>query len=203
MPVADELSISRWLNALHDGQADAFQALWERYFEGLVAVADKHMRTAPTVLTDGEDVAASVFESIWSGVRAGRFKKVKDLDDIWWLLVTMTHRKCIDHIRRDEAEKRGGGRPPLSIERDPEKLYNLLVSQQPDPQYVVSMNEQYQRALAILDDSKQRRIAVLRVEGHTIAEIATDLRVAEATVIRKLKIVRQFWGNELRDDSRS
>ena len=199
--MTSEFPISIWLNGLWEGEADAIQVLWSKFFEQLVALSERHIRAATAGIVDGEDVAASVFHSIWNGAKAGRFQDVKNLDEVWWLLVAMAKRKCIDHARRESAAKRGGAGQKVSLDQNPEILYNSLVSQQPDPQYVAAFGEEYARLLGLLDDVKQREIAVLRVEGHTVPEIAEKLKIAPVTVHRKLKIIRQIWSQELSHDS--
>ncbi len=190
-------SISLWLQQLRKGDSDAIQALWKRYFSQLVKVAEAQLRKLPAMTSDGEDVAASVFESIWNGAKAGRFENVATLDDVWWCLMVMARNKCIDHHRREHAEKRGGNIRPLSLEGDPGEIFQQLVSAEPDPAYVVAFNEQYFRLLDLLADTQQRNVAVLRVEGHTVEEIAEQLGVSPATVNRKLRVVRRAWKIEV------
>jgi len=64
-------SISGWLSQLHAGDAAAIQLLWDKFYKRLVAVADRFLTGLPPIQDDGEDVAASVFQSFWRGGQGG------------------------------------------------------------------------------------------------------------------------------------
>lgn len=105
------LSVSDWVCSLKDGDAEAAQQLWNRYFEKLVAQAGQRVRShnCPEGTIVPEDVAASVFESLWKGANAGRFEKVTDRRELWRLLQAMTRRKVVSHIRYSTAQQRFPG----------------------------------------------------------------------------------------------
>ena len=60
--------------------------------------------------TSEEDIAASVFESLWQRANENRFtdNELASTNDLWKLLSTMVRYKAIDHIRNEKREKRGG-----------------------------------------------------------------------------------------------
>src|SRR5712671_4818591 len=99
-------SISEWLGRLKGGEVAAAQNLWTRYFEQLVRVAKQRLGASPRGIGDEEDVALSVFGSIFRGAAEGRFDHISTRDELWWLLLTITKRKTVDHIRRESAQKR-------------------------------------------------------------------------------------------------
>src|SRR5689334_11320901 len=115
-------SISEWIGRLKAGDSDAAQNLWDRYAQALVNVARKKLGDAPRRVADEEDVAQSVFSSICRGAAAGRFTDVRSRDELWWLLLSITTQKVVDHVRRELAQKRGGGQAkmewPLSEDRE-------------------------------------------------------------------------------------
>jgi RNA polymerase sigma factor (sigma-70 family) len=193
----EDSSISHWLRELEQGDAAAMQHLWEAFFDRLVQVADEQLKIASTNLVEGEDIAASVFESLWRGALQGRFNRVTNVDELVWLLLAMTKRKCIDQARRSQAQRRGGKQSPRSLHSDPNGQFLDIVSQTPDPQYVTTLNDEFERVLEILDDRILKQITVLRVEGYSAVEIAVRLDVAESTVRRKLKIIRRVCEHEL------
>ena len=53
--------------------------------------------------------------------------------------------------------------------------------------------EEFQRQLARLPSDELRAIALGKMEGHTNAEIAAELGCADATVERRLKLIRSVW----------
>src|SRR5882757_7283824 len=99
-------SISEWLGRLKAGEVEAAQNLWNRYSDELVRVAKQRLGMSPRRIGDEEDVALSVFGSIFRGVAEGRFQNISTRDELWWLLLTITKRKTVDHIRRETAQKR-------------------------------------------------------------------------------------------------
>jgi RNA polymerase sigma factor (sigma-70 family) len=194
-------SISVWIEELKAGDSNAAQQLWERYAAQLVELARHRLRHSPRRASDEEDVAASVFESVCRGAAAGRFQNVKNRDDLWWLLLAITRRKAIDHLRREWAQKRGasqtvgqsafntGGELPFSLDQ--------LASDEPSPAFMAMLSDQHGRLLGLLRDDRLRRIAVARIEGYTIAEIADMLGISVRSVERKLRLIRDVWAKEL------
>jgi DNA-directed RNA polymerase specialized sigma24 family protein len=200
--MVDESTIGPWLRCLRDADAQAMQAVWERFFESLVCYANRKLQDNPALKGTGEDVAASVFESLWRGCQAGRFQSVGSQSELWWTLLKMARQKCIDHTRRAMAIKRGGNETILPLEQtweDPRGLYHALVSDTPDPQYLAIIAEETERCMSLLRDGNQRRIAALTMEGHSPTEIAGMVALSESSVRRKLKIVQNLWKRELRN----
>ena len=189
-------SVSNWLCSLKDGDAEAAQQLWDRYFSKLVANAGQRVRAhnCPEGTVIPEDVAASVFESLWKGANAGRFDKVTDRDELWWLLQAMTRRKVVSHIRHATAQHRFPGRVPVSLSpEEPGYSYRELLSDDPTGEYVVTMKDQFSYLLSLLRDDKLRRIAVLKLEGYSNEEICKELQISSATITRKLRLIRESW----------
>ncbi len=196
-------SVSHWIAHLKDGNAVAAQQLWERYAGLLVDCAQRRMKDFPKRVADEEDVAASVFQTLCRGASAGRFQNVKNRDDLWWMLLTITKQKVIDHVRRETAQKRGAGRVQVESclnggsEDSHGFVLDHLVSDTPTPEFLVSLDEQHTRLLGLLRDDRLRQIAVYRIEGFTVPEIAVDLRLSTRSIERKLQLIRGVWSKEL------
>jgi len=192
-------SISQWIHNLKGRDAEAAQKLWDRYAERLLEQARKRLGSAPKRILDEEDIALSVFHSLCRGAEAGRFEDIKNRDDLWWLLLAITKQKAVDHVRRETALKRGGGRVHTEtclthdLNGNGEFTLDQLVSEEPTPEFLVSLEEQNELLLARLRDEKLRIIAVSRVEGYTVAEIANDLSISTRSVERKLQLIRSSW----------
>ncbi len=105
-------SVSRWIIDLKAGDTQALQPLWDRYYATLVERARAKLRTlhSSTALNDEEDLALSAFQSLFQGVREGRFPRLEDRDDLWRLLVHLTACKAVDQHRPENRQKRGGGK---------------------------------------------------------------------------------------------
>jgi RNA polymerase sigma factor (sigma-70 family) len=201
--MVDESSIGPWLRCLQDADARAMQAVWEKFFESLVHYANRRLSEHPRLKGTGEDVAASVFESLWRGCQAGRFKDVGSQSELWWTLLKMARQKCIDHTRREMAQKRGGRETILPLEQTvetPRGLYQALVSDTPEPQYLAIIAEETRRCMSLLRDGNQRRIAALTMEGYSPVEIAAMVDLSESSVRRKLRLAQDIWKRELRNE---
>jgi RNA polymerase sigma factor (sigma-70 family) len=195
-------SISEWLGQLKSGEVEAAQNLWNRYSEELLRIAKRRLGASPRGLGDEEDVALSVFGSIFRGMEDGRFDNISTRDELWWLLLTIAKRKTIDHIRRETAQKRQYQPEAQHGSASPFSRYvslNDLVGSDPTPDFIVSLEEQYLRLLAILRNDQLREIAVLRIEGYNIEEIAQKVAISQRAVERKLHLIRTKWKRELLD----
>jgi len=56
--------------------------------------------------------------------------------------------------------------------------------------------EEYERLLGGLGDDVLRSVAVWKLEGYTVKEIAAKLGRSPATVERKLRLIRDTWEKE-------
>jgi DNA-directed RNA polymerase specialized sigma24 family protein len=189
-----EGSVTHWLDWLRAGDQDAAQPLWERYFRQVVLHARARLREAPRRAADEEDVALSAFDSFCRGAERGRFPRLADRDVLWRLLVTITARKACKLIRDQKRLKRD---PPghEAVE------FEDVVGEEPTPEFASQVAEETQRLLALLDqsgDADQRRVALRKMEGYTVDEIAADLDCAPRTAARKLALVRKLWEHEVK-----
>ena len=196
-------SISQWIENLKKGNSEAAQRLWERYAIELIKLARRRLKNSPKRVADEEDVAASVFRSLCRGAAAGRFEDLKNRDHLWWVLLAITKQKVTDHIRRESAQKRGAGRvqseSAFNANTDDSERFTLdrLIGEEPTPEFILMLEEQHQRLLGLLRDDRLRQIAIFRIEGFTIPEIADDLRVSTRSIERKLRLIRGVWAKEL------
>lgn len=195
------LSITTWIDQLKAGEADAAQRLWESYARRLQEAARAHLGRKHRRVSDEEDLALSVFATLCRGLENGRFDQLQNRDELWWLLLTMTKRKAISQVRRNKAQKHGGGRvfaeTDLPGDSGPFQFQNLI-SDEPTPEFLVQLAEQHQHLMDLLGDEKQRIVALRRIEGYSVEEIATELNVTARTVTRKLTLIRDKWEKELR-----
>jgi DNA-directed RNA polymerase specialized sigma24 family protein len=139
---------------------------------------------------DEEDVALSAFTSFWRNAERGRFPLLADRDGLWRLLVVITARKAA-HVLRDERREpqAHGGEAGPDLEQ--------LLSREPTPELAAQMAERYRRLLESLGDRDLELVAVWRMEGHTVEEIAARLGCVARTVKRKLGLIRDIWEGEV------
>jgi len=186
--------VTTWLERLRADDPRAAQALWERFAERMLSAARQRLGSAPRRVADEEDVVVVAFRRFLDGVRAGRFPRLNDRDDLWAVLLTLIQRASQGQRRDLARQKRGGG----AVAGD-----SALVTaggraieppdEGPTPEEAAAWRDELERLLAALGDEELRRIALGKLEGHTSAELARELGCAEVTVERRLRLIRQVW----------
>jgi hypothetical protein len=104
-----EGSITKCLVLLKQGDSDAAQRIWQRYFHRLVGLARARLRAAQRRVADEEDVALSALDSFFRRAARGEFPRLDDRDDLWQLLSVLTVRKAANLGRHERRQSRGGG----------------------------------------------------------------------------------------------
>ena len=194
-----EGSVTRWIGRLKGGDDEAARLLWQRYFERLVRLARDRLRGARRLGADRdeEDVALSALDSVCRGAAAGQFPGLGDRDDLWRLLVIIAARKALNLMRDQGRQKRGGGRTRAAADLgggdDEEAALARIVGAEPTPEFAAIVAEEFQLRLAGLQDEALRRVALMRMEGYSNAEIADCLGCTTRTVVRKIEVIRRHW----------
>jgi DNA-directed RNA polymerase specialized sigma24 family protein len=184
-------SVTYFFGQLQAGDSAAAEQIWLRFFPRLAALARKSLAGRPQQMADADDAAQSAFASFCQRVRGGEFS-IADRDDLWNLLGLITKRKARAQVRRELAEKRGGGKvlgegalakpdgSPLPLDEAAGELA--------PPEFDASVEE-------LLDqlEPEVREIAVLRLLGYRNREIAERLDCTERKVERKLQLIRLAW----------
>ncbi len=196
--------VSYWLLHLTDGDPEAAQNLWNEYFGKLTRLARRKLDGMPLRDVDEEDVALSAMNSFYKGMTQQKFANLKNREDLWKLLVTITARKATAKLRRHYAQKRGGGgirgesvfqqNSAMPSGRDA-GIGNVL-GREPTPELALSVTENCQRLLDHLGNDVLKQIAVMTLSGHRTEEIASHLGCTRRTVERKLERIREIWESE-------
>ncbi len=195
-------SVTRWMDLVKEGDEEAAQKLWERYFERLVGLARNQLRGLPKGPADEEDVVLNTFDSFYRGAKAGRYPELKDRNNLWRLLIAMTANKARDLARRQHRQKRGGGKvlnegTLAGKEANRPSFLLEVISREPTPEFAAELAEDVERRLAALQDETLRRVALWKMEGHQNEEIALKLGCVSRTVERKLQLIRRVWTGEV------
>jgi len=192
-----EDDVTRWLHDLADGDEDAVQEIWNRYFTRLVNHARRKLIPGRLRDTDEEDIALSAFHSFYRGATAGRFPRLDDRHDLWKLLLVITARKASKKIRGATRAKRGGGKvrgeSVFATGAEDQGNIDAAMGTEPTPEFAVAAVEEYQILLDQLPDNSFRQIAGMKIEGYTNEEIADQLECSPRTVERKLNKIREAW----------
>jgi len=138
----------------------------------------------------------SAFESFCRNAEAGRFPDLSDRDSLWRLLAAFTLRKAARRIRDAGRQKRGG----KATTDDRSSVIEMVLGREPDPKLAVEMAEECERLLAALGEDELRRVALLRMDGHSVDEVADAMECAPRSVKRKLQLIRSIWEREASDE---
>ena len=111
MSPGNEGSITHWFAGLRSGDDESVRVLWQRFFSPMMRLARFKLGAAPRAAADEEDVAISAFQSVCAGAMRGKFPQLDDRDEFWRLVATITVRKALDVVERQERQKRGGAQP--------------------------------------------------------------------------------------------
>jgi DNA-directed RNA polymerase specialized sigma24 family protein len=190
--------VSRLIEGLRDQDPQAADLIWRRYFERLLPLARSKIRRLPHRAVDEEDVLVSVFDRFFRAAKEDRFARLHDRDDLWQVLLVLTERKVADHFRAAATQKRGGDAARHDLPQQDVDL-RQIASQDPGPEFIGMFNENLARALRRLGEPTTREVALLRMEGFEIREIAARLEISLSSVERKLRVIREVWGEEFAD----
>lgn len=179
--MADDGSITAWVNRLAAGDADAAGPLWDRYFRRMVSLAAGRL---PGRKADAEDVALSAFFQFCRAAADQRFAQLASRDDLWHLLVVLTARKAVDWRKHQGAQKRSGPTQGLTDE---------VPGDGNDPAIAAVVADEIRVLFDRLDGDDLREIAKFKLDGYTNEEIAARLGCAVRTVCRRLAIIRDIW----------
>lgn len=184
-------SVTNWIQAAKQGDANAGQAIFERYFGKLVDVSRRRVERTRRV-EDEEDAAIQAMFSFLSGVEAGKFPDVVDRGSLWPLLIDIVVKNSKKQLRRQFAAKRGGG-----AERGESVFINAAGEDGGISEHVFDSLET--EDLVMLADSLQqlksqlsdvdRQILELKLECRSNREIAGILQRPPRTVDRKVETV--------------
>lgn len=194
MPSEYQESITNILKKLKTGddntQREAIKDLWEIYFQQLIIVARQRISDFPRRAKDEEDILISVFDSLWNKARSRSLDGYLDRFDLMKLLVTITKHRVYDYKRGEMRDKR-------DISKVSDDATEDVVSQEPTAEFVVELQEDLEMLLSQLGDELLRNIAVKRMEGLSLRELAYAFQRSTRTIERKLDLIRSVWRKHL------
>ncbi|MEM6473158.1 MAG: ECF-type sigma factor [Planctomycetota bacterium] len=209
-PPRDEVSV--WIEALQAGDADATERLWEFCLPRLLRYSKNKLPPHFRRVLDEEDVALSAFKSFCIRAADGSLGEIHDRDQLWKLLLTITSRKASGYMRHQTRKKRGGGfvsgESTFLAGDGSEALAGIdgVADSAASPAMMAEFQNTCEALLDQLDDDMLRTVAMLRLEGYSVNEIAEKLECAKRSIERRLNLIRAIWqdaasGGELDDSS--
>jgi RNA polymerase sigma-70 factor (ECF subfamily) len=125
-----------------------------------------------------EDVTQEVFVSFWE--HPERFDPTRGT--LRAFLGTLTHRRSVDHIRREEARRRREAKTqyePLPVPAVDEFALDTLTS------------ERVREVVASLPESQRQCLELAYFRGHTYRQVAEILDIPEGTAKSRLRLALQ------------
>lgn len=201
-------SVTQWLRDVRAGHdVEAMRRLHQRYCDLLVPVAQKRLRSLRR-LDDAEvrDAVDSALGVCFRKLREGSYPGLRDRNDLWRLLTTITARKANDLHKRRTALKEGADRVlgesalrPAGADSSAPGGLDALPAPGPTPDEEAAWKETCQLLLDRLEDPRHIEVVLLRMQGETIPEIVAATGHSRASVDRWLKYARAILHDILPD----
>jgi RNA polymerase sigma-70 factor (ECF subfamily) len=153
------------------GDDQALREVYDQYASFVYGVAVR-------VIGDpraAEDVSQDVFVGFWE--RPAAFDPARGSLRTW--LGTLTHRRAVDHVRREEARRRRAEREASRTVTAPdvEEMATALLTA-----------ERVRAALDVLPDEQRRAVQLAYFGGKTYRQVAETLGIPEGTAKSRLRL---------------
>jgi RNA polymerase sigma-70 factor, ECF subfamily len=178
-----EPAVSDIVSHLFVGDPATAQAVFNRYSERLVRLAEKHLSRRLAGRVDGEDIVQSVFRTFFRRGADGEFR-LDGSAQLWQLLVRITVLKARAKARHHTADKRDAAvERPIADAFDP-------AANEPGPEDAVILIDQID---AILRDLPPvyGQVLGLRLQGRNVTDVADELNLSRQTIHRALNLLQE------------
>ncbi len=201
--------ITLLIRKVEAGDAESASELWNFCFSRLQSYCRRKLPGNLRRILDEEDVALSAFKSFCLGAQDGKFGPIDGRDEFWKLLYCIAARKAGVSLRYQQAIKRGGGQvtgesaflvtnPSQHGESVPRPIEQVAESNV-SPVSIEAFLTDCEELFELLDTDELRIIAMMRVEGYAVEEIAERIGCAKRSVERRLNLIRQIWKSAFDD----
>jgi DNA-directed RNA polymerase specialized sigma24 family protein len=192
---------ARLLESLKAGDEMAALQVWALYRTRLEALVRHRLGISRIrCLENEEDLALSTFHCLIAGAASGQFSEFRTLKDLWKLLAAIARRKSKSQKAHAQRLKRGGDggqrddpSPPGRLPAVENGSPMVPVDREASPSDQALLADLKEYFLEQLRDDTLRKVAELRLDGHSNREIAGQLGCSERTVERKLERIRWVW----------
>ncbi|MEK6238137.1 MAG: sigma-70 family RNA polymerase sigma factor, partial [Planctomycetales bacterium] len=176
------------LARIEDGDEQAAQELFQRFLNQLTRIVRSQLSNKLARRIDPEDVVQSAYRSFFLGARDGDFE-LRASGDLWRLLVGITLNKLRTKVKFHRAQKRSSYQEDSAARDSLAGIVPEEISREPTPSEALAVVEQLEQLMTGLDPL-QRQMLELRLQDHTIEEIAAQVDRSERTVRRLLDKVK-------------
>lgn len=160
---------------------EAARAIFERFTNRLIRLARTRLGGPLQHRVDPESVVQSAYRSFFRGADADRFE-YNAWDDLWGLLTILTLRKCFARADYYLAEKRNVNRQ-TSLDGPSETDRIELAAAEPSAAEAAMLSDLVEQLMSGLGD-RERDVATLLLQRHTVREISRIGKLSERSVTR-------------------
>ena len=185
----------KWLEQLLESTPGYESEVFEQFAQRLLGLARTRLPQKMSARVDADDVVQSVFRTFFRRHTKGQFHFESEYD-VWHLLAAITYRKVLNTIRFHNQDLRNATREHPNPDQSP-----ILADPNPGPESVMIMMDYTRWILDRLPD-QHRQVMQLRMEGHTVREVAEHVGLSERSVKRVLSRVRQLAAERLAEEAR-
>ena len=153
------------------GDEQAFATLYDSVAGLVLGLARRVVRDPARA----EEIAQEVFVQVWQG--ASRFDPDKGSAKTW--ILTLTHRRAVDAVRRDQSASDREARYDWSGGADFDSVDEEVTTR--------LEHEQVRKCLGALTELQQQAVTLAYYRGYTYAEVATLLKANPATVKTRMR----------------
>ena len=182
------------LSRFQSGEEDAATAIYLRYAKRLQLLARSQSGRDLAVRVDPEDVVQSVFRTFFRRASEGHYA-IPDGEELWKLFLVIALNKVRELGEFHRAAKRDVGHT-TALERVEEHVGD---QQQLGNQAFGVLRMTVDELLDELPET-QRRMVVMRIEGHGVEQISQATKRAKRSVERVLQKFRGRLSETLRED---
>ena len=168
---------------LAGGDESALADLYDRYAGFVYGLAHRMLMNRQAA----EDVTQEVFVALWQN--PARFEPGRGT--LRGFLGTMTHRRAVDLIRREDARRRRESRAPA----DAAPVQDLA-----ETAARTDTSGRVRNALALLPEAQRRALELAYFQGHTYRQVAEVLGIPEGTAKSRLRLGLQRVAEILRPE---
>lgn len=189
MATSDQDDITHLLGAWSGGDADALSQLAEAVYPRLSRLASKYLRGERAGHT--LDTGALVHEAFLLLFRQERVRW-RDRSHFFAISAKLMRRILVDHARRSDSSKRGGGIPKVAFEE--------LHDQGPKPHPDLLALDAALHDLEAQDPELAQLVTMRYFGGLTKDEIADISRTSPSTVARRWRLARAWLFDYLAEE---
>ena len=189
---SDTGSVTRWLQRLQAGESGAAQAIWDRFYQRVVRLAELQLKRNADRAVDGEDIAQSAFRAVYHAVMNGRYPDMDNRQELWQLLIVSIRNRVQRHFRDIHTQKRMVNEKGLLVMQD--RLNPIELS---GPVAQAELADLLAMLLRVLDQEdptgELRQIALLQLEEYSASAIARKLKRRKSYILQRVRMIRILW----------